>query len=124
VDQWEVFFHEDFGPEFRALPDAAKVEIGAVFDALRTRAPALARPQVDTLNDSAYANMKEIRVDTDGDWYRVAFAFDPTRKAIVLCGGGKGGVSQKKFYAALIAKADARYAEHLRELDDEKDIED
>jgi hypothetical protein len=72
---------------------------------------------VGTLKGSTFPNMKEIRFSTDSDWYRIAFAFDPDKRAIVLCGGGKGGVSQAKFYKALIAKADLRYAEHLREID-------
>jgi hypothetical protein len=115
VGKWKILFHPDFGPEFRNLPDAAKLEIGAVFDVLREFGPDVGRPHVDTLRGSAYANMKEIRASTEADWYRVAFAFDPLKRAIVPCGGGKGGISQAKFYKALIAKADARYTEHLQE---------
>ena len=50
-----------------------------------------------------------------GVW-RVAFAFDTERQAIVLVAGDKSGVSQKRFYKALIDTADARYASHLRSL--------
>lgn len=50
-----------------------------------------------------------------GVW-RVAFAFDPTRKAILLVAGDKAGVAQKRFYKALIAKADRRFGDHLKEL--------
>jgi hypothetical protein len=60
--------------------------------------------------------MKEIRVDTADDWYRLAFAFDPLRRAIVLCGGGKGGGSQRAFYKRLTELADARYAAHLEAM--------
>lgn len=65
----------------------------------------MGRPRVDTLNGSKRANMKELRFDAaDGVW-RIAFAFDPKRKAILLVAGDKSGVSEKKFYKALIAKA-------------------
>ena len=57
--------------------------------------------------------MKELRFTAGNDVWRVAFAFDPQRKAIVLVAGDKGGVAQKRFYKALIAKADRRYDNHL-----------
>ncbi len=78
--------------------------------------PHLGRPRVDTLKDSRHANMKELRFDAaDGVW-RVAFAFDPKRKAILLVAGDKSGVSEKKFYKRLIVKADNRFDAHLARL--------
>jgi hypothetical protein len=59
--------------------------------------------------------MKELRVAVADDWYRFAFAFDPQQQAVVLCGGGKAGMSQAKFYKALIAKADRRFEDWLKE---------
>ena len=60
--------------------------------------------------------MKELRfTTTDGVW-RIAFAFDPNRQAILLVGGDKSGTSQKRFYKNLIKKADRRFDEHLRSL--------
>jgi hypothetical protein len=48
----------------------------------------------------------------DGVW-RVAFAFDPKRRAILLLAGDKSGVTEKRFYQQLIAKADRRFEAHL-----------
>jgi hypothetical protein len=76
----------------------------------------LGRPDVDTLKDSKYLNMKELRFRADGGVWRVAFAFDPQRDAILLVAGDKSGVSEKKFYKRLIEKADKRYKEHLDNL--------
>jgi hypothetical protein len=76
----------------------------------------LGRPEVDTLNESKYANMKELRFKADGGVWRVAFAFDPERNAILLVAGDKSGASEKKFYKRLIEKADKRYKEHLDNL--------
>lgn len=57
--------------------------------------------------------MKELRFDAaDGAW-RVAFAFDPRRQAILLVAGDKSGGSEKRFYRSLIATADERFDEHL-----------
>lgn len=67
--------------------------------------PQLKRPHADTLNDSRHANMKELRFKAaDGVW-RVAFAFDPRRKAILLVAGDKSGGSERRFYRELIQKA-------------------
>ena len=75
--------------------------------------PQLGRPRVDTLKGSRYANMKELRFDAaDGVW-RVAFAFDPKRNAILLIAGDKSGGGEKRFYRQLIAKADERFDDHL-----------
>ncbi|WP_352887459.1 type II toxin-antitoxin system RelE/ParE family toxin [Mesorhizobium sp. M0862] len=46
----------------------------------------------------------------------IAFAFDWKRKAILLVAGDKSGVSEKRFYKSLIAKADKRYQGHLDRL--------
>jgi hypothetical protein len=47
--------------------------------------------------------MKELRCNaTDGVW-RIAFAFDPDRQAILLVGGDKSGGSEKRFYMASCA---------------------
>ena len=51
----------------------------------------------------------------DGVW-RVAFAFDPNRDAILLVAGDKSGIAQDRFYKRLIAQADRRYAAHLQRL--------
>jgi len=83
---------------------------------LRKHGPMLGRPEVDTLKDSKYTNMKELRFRTGGGVWRVAFAFDPGRDAILLVAGDKSGGSQSMFYRRLIEKADKRYKEHLEEL--------
>jgi hypothetical protein len=62
---------------------------------------------------SKHANIKELRVKVLKVQWRFAFAFDPERKTVVLCGGAKSGVSQGLFYKRLIDLADKRYDEHL-----------
>lgn len=64
--------------------------------------------------------MKELRFDaSDGVW-RVAFAFDPERHAILLVAGDKSGTSEKRFYKQLIKKADERFGDHLKRLEGNK----
>ena len=62
------------------------------------------------------ANMKELRFEWKREAWRVAFAFDPKRRAILLTGGDKGGADQKRFYKRLIATADSRFDAYLAAL--------
>ena len=83
---------------------------------VETFGPTIGRPRVDTLKGSKHANMKELRFDADDGVWRVAFAFDPERNAILLAAGDKSGQSEKAFYRRLIAKADKRFDAHLEHL--------
>lgn len=113
---WLVEIADEFEPEFDALHEDVQTEILALARLLQHFGPRLARPRVDTLNGSRYANMKELRFRAvDGEW-RVAFAFDPKRRAVLLVAGDKSGGSEKRFYRALIRKADERFDAHLERL--------
>ena len=91
-------------------------ELLAQTSLLETYGPQLGRPWADTLNGSRHANMKELRFKgTDGVW-RVAFAFDARRHAILLVAGDKSGGGEKRFYRELIRKADVRLDAHLDRL--------
>jgi hypothetical protein len=113
---WEVATTEEFDRWFVGLGEDAQAEVIAKVELLRLLGPRLGRPHADTLNDSKHANMKELRADTKDQVLRIAFAFNPDRSAILLLGGNKSGVSQKRFYKQLIAKADALYDEHLAKI--------
>ena len=113
---WTVEFHDEFVPEFHSLHQHVQDEIYAIAHLLEHSGPRLGRPRVDTLNGARHANMKEMRFDAaDGAW-RLAFAFDPERKAILLVAGDKSGGSSRRFYRALIRKADERFDRHLARL--------
>jgi hypothetical protein len=117
---WIVEIGHEFEPEFDGLHGDVWTEILALTRVLQQFGPQLGRPRVDTLNASRHANMKELRFSVaDGEW-RVAFAFDTKRKAILLVAGDKSGVSEKRFYRELIRKADDRFDAHLTQLKKEK----
>jgi len=113
---WDVEFYEAFEPEFDALSEAVQNELLAFAKLLERFGPTLGRPHADTLSGSTHANMKELRFEADRGVWRVAFAFDPERKAILLVAGDKSGVSGKRFYKALLRKADDRFNQHLARL--------
>ncbi len=108
--------HDDFVPEYRHLHKDVQDELLAHIELLEQFGPQLGRPRADTLNDSRHANMKELRFDADDGVWRVAFAFDPNRKAILLVAGDKSGGSEKRFCRQLIDKADARFDAHLAKI--------
>lgn len=113
---WNIQFHFDFYSEFSEFPTDVRLELLAKLTLLQEFGPNLKRPHVDTLNGSTYTNMKELRFQAaDGVW-RVAFAFDPRREAILLVGGDKSGSSEKRFYKQLIKIADSRFTDHLNKL--------
>ena len=114
--KWSVELAGEFLPEFDALHQDVRTEILALARVLQEFGPQLGRPRVDTLNGSRHANMKELRFSAaDGEW-RVAFAFDPRRKAILLVAGDKSGGSERRFYRELIRKADERFDAHIARM--------
>ena len=117
---WVVQFDEAFELEFDELPETVQDEMLAHAKLLEQFGPTLGRPRVDTLNGSRHPNMKELRFQADGGVWRVAFAFDPQRQAILLVCGDKSGVSERKFYKQLIRKADERFDQHLARLKKER----
>lgn len=113
---WEVELADEFEAEFNAIAEAVRLEILAHSKLLEQFGPVLGRPRVDTLYDSKHANMKELRFDAANGVWRVAFAFDPRRKAMLLIAGDKSGITEARFYAGLIRKADERFDAHLERL--------
>lgn len=104
---WSVELDSTFEKEVEAFSYAVRIEILTLSRLLQQFGPQLARPHCDTLKGSEYTNMKELRF---------AFAFDHRRQAILLVGGSKSGINEKRFYRDLIRTADARFNAHLEKL--------
>lgn len=118
---WDVEFYADFALEFDELDEEVQDELLAHLHLLAEFGPVLGRPWADTLKGSRHANMKELRFNAaDGVW-RVAFAFDRRRRAVLLVAGDKSGGSEKQFYRELIRKADNRFDRHFGATGKRKD---
>ena len=61
--------------------------------------------------------MRELRIQHGGRPFRVLYAFDPRRAAILLLGGDKTG--NDRWYDENVRKADALYEEYLEGLERE-----
>ena len=85
---------------------------------LQREGPTLGRPYVDTIRNSRFKNMKELRVSSKGA-LRALFAFDPERSAVFLLGGDKSVDSRwNAWYVDAIRRADDLFEEHIRKLGD------
>ena len=93
---WTVLYHNAFAPEMEALPEPVLNALLSAVTILAAVGPLLGRPHADTLSGSNHANMKELRFNADDGVWRVAYAFDPVRRGIVLVAGDKAGLAQKR----------------------------
>lgn len=109
---YEWFAHSE------EVDDDARESIYAVVDVLKRTGPKLGRPYVDSLKESRHDNMKALRVQSKGRPFRIFFAFDPHRQAVLLIGGNKSG--DKRFYGRMIAVADALYEDYLQHMGKKK----
>jgi hypothetical protein len=114
---FEVILHDRFILEYRAMSENVGNELRACIELLKRSGPQLDRPRVGQLDGSRYSRMKELRFHAAGGVWRVAFAFDPNRQAILLVADNKSGwSSEDSFYRQLIQKADERFGAHLKKV--------
>jgi hypothetical protein len=115
--EWGVEYADEFGEWWEILDEDEQDSVRAYVAVLRAKGPALGRPHVDSIQGSRHSNMKELRVQHQGRPYRILFAFDPRRVAMLLIGGDKTG--NNHWYEQFIPRADAIYDQHLREIERE-----
>jgi hypothetical protein len=114
----EVEFTDEFNEWWESLDEAEQESVATCVILLEERGTSLPYPYSSALEGSKYGNMRELRIQHKGDPYRVLYAFDPRRIAILLIGGNKGG--DDRWYERLIPKADKIYEEHVRTLEKER----
>jgi hypothetical protein len=114
---WEVEFTNEFGLWWDKLDEGEQDSIDQAVRLLEARGPSLPYPHSSDIKGAKHGNMRELRIQHRGKPYRVFYAFDPRRSAILLIGGNKTGDDQ--FYEHMVPLADRIYDEHLRELNDE-----
>lgn len=111
---WEVEYTDEFGAWFDALNEREQKRMAASVMRLEAEGPSLSFPHSSGINGSRHDHMRELRVQIGGKPFRVFYAFDPRRSAILLIGGDKSG--DVRFYETMIPIADDLYDEHLEEL--------
>jgi hypothetical protein len=115
---WEVEFTEEFGDWWSTLNEGEQDSIDHGVHLLEQRGPTLPFPFSSDVRGSKHGQMRELRVQHGGEPYRIFYAFDPRRSAILLLGGNKAGDDQ--FYERMVPVADRIYDKHLVELEEER----
>ena len=114
---WDVEATDEFAGWFEALTENEQVSVGRVVELLVEHGPSLPFPYSSGIATSRHRHMRELRVQHEGRAYRVLYAFDPRRSAILLLGGDKTG--NDRWYEEHVPVADTLYDEYLRELERE-----
>jgi len=112
--KWDIEYTDEFEEWWNSLTPDEQDSIAVTVGLLERLGPNLPRPHSDTVKGSKFPNMKELRIQHDGQPYRTLYAFDPRRTAILLIGGNKTG--DKNWYKKFIPIADNLFADHLKGL--------
>lgn len=118
---WEVEFTDEFGAWWDSLHENEQESVRASVRLVMDFGPALKHPHSSGIKGSKHSHMRELRIQHAGRPYRVLYAFDPRRAAILLLGGDKTG--DDRWYEVNVPKADAIYDEYLKTLGREGLIE-
>ena len=115
---WEIEFTVEFEAWWQGVGESVQDAIDRSVHLLQARGPTLPFPHSSAIKGSKHGNMRELRVQVGGEPYRIFYAFDPRRAAILLVGGNKTG--DDDFYERMIPVASRIYDQHLKELEQEE----
>lgn len=115
--EWDVEYTGEFESWWNGLEQGEQASVNAGVILLQKLGPDLRAPYSSRITTSKHSHMRELRVQHSGEPYRVLYAFDPRRKAILLLGGKKTG--DDRWYDKFVRKADRLYDEHLAQLRNE-----
>lgn len=120
--EWEVEYTDEFEDWWSGLSEAEQEDVAAYVTLLEKKGPTLPFPYSSDIRGARHTHMRELRVQHKGRPYRVLYAFDPRRAAILLIGGDKTG--DDRWYETNVPLADELYDRHLAALEKEGLIED
>jgi hypothetical protein len=112
---WDVEYSDEFGDWWDTLDAAEQVSVTVTVKLLRELGPTLKMPHSSGIETSRHSHMRELRIQHKGRPYRLLYAFDPRRAAMLLIGGNKTGGN--RWYEQYVPLADAIYDRHLIELE-------
>lgn len=120
VVECEVEYTDEFETWWDDLTEDEQESVGSVVGLLEQEGPTLSYPYSSDIRGSRYGNMRELRIQHQGQPYRVLYAFDPRRVAILLLGGNK--IGNDRWYEIYVPMADDLYEDHLTQLAAEEAI--
>ena len=110
---WEIEYTGQFEGWWNGLDESEQESVAAVVGLLEMKGPSLPHPFSSGIESSRHSHMRELRIQHKGDPYRVFYAFDPVRQAVLIIGGNKTG--DDRFYARMVPTAEKIWEEYLRE---------
>lgn len=113
----EVEYTDEFGTWWQRLAEPEQESVAHAVGLLEAKGPTLGHPYSSGVEGSAHSHMRELRIQHQGRPYRVFYAFDPRRAAILLIAGDKTG--DDRFYERMTPIADRLYDEHLAQIERE-----
>jgi hypothetical protein len=112
--EWEVEYTDEFGVWWETLTEMEQASVDATVCLLEEYGPHLRFPYTSGIKNSRHSNMRELRIQHAGRPFRVLFAFDFRRCAILLLGGDKTG--DDRWYDKNVPIADRLYDDHLKTI--------
>lgn len=83
---WDVEYTDGFEKWWEDLSEEEQIDIDAVIGLLEIKGPLLGFPYSSGIQRSKHGHMRELRIQHKGEPYRILYAFDPRRAAILLVG--------------------------------------
>jgi hypothetical protein len=111
---WEVEFTDEFEEWWDGLEEGEQIKVDAAIRMVEEYGPELLYPMSSGVSRSRHSHMRELRIQVHGRPFRVLYAFDPKRAAVLLVGGDKTG--DDRWYEVNVPKADRLYDRHLADL--------
>ena len=110
----EVVYTDEFGEWFASLDEEDQERVASVVRKLEVMGLSLPMPHAKALHVEKHA-LRELRPSRGQSPLRIVYAFDPSRDAVLLIGGDKGGDSDERFFGSLIPKAVRIWEQYLAE---------
>jgi hypothetical protein len=111
---WDIEYTDEFGDWWARLAVAEQESVSASVQLLGQFGHALGFPHSSGVKGARHGNLRELRVQHAGRPFRVHYAFDPRRCALLLIGGDKTG--HDRWYEIHVPPADRLYDEHIKTL--------
>ena len=112
---WDIEFTDEFEAWWDGLTPEEQESVAFYVGLLEAQGVRLDYPYSSKIIQSRHGRMRELRIQHHGRPYRVLYAFDPRRTAILLIGGDKTG--NDRWYEQYVPVADALFDAHLEALE-------
>ena len=112
---WEIEYTDEFEEWWNTLSEGLQIDITVTVDLLSQFGRNLQFPYSSGIKNSHHSHLRELRIQHSGKPYRIFYAFDPRRVALLLIGGGKSG--KNRWYETMIPLVDKLYSRHLKALE-------